>query len=53
MYKKETLREKERERERERERRKINGKLIRKYSTIEDLLFSSKNIIAVEDEAIQ
>ena len=41
------------ERKRERERRKINGKLIRKYSTIEDLLFSSKNIIAVEDEAIQ
>ena len=41
------------ERKRERERRNINGKLIRKYSTIEDLLFSSKNIIAVEDEAIQ
>ena len=36
--------------EREREsRRKINSRLIRKYSTIEDLLFSSKNIIAVEE----
>ena len=34
--------------ERER-RRKINSRLIRKYSTIEDLLFSSKNIIAVEE----
>ena len=39
-YKKETLRER---------RRNINGRLIRKYSTIEDLLFSSKNIIAVEE----
>ena len=42
-YKKETLRE----------RRKINGRLIRKYSTIEDLLFSSKNVIAVEEEMKQ
>ena len=43
-YKKETLRE---------TRRKINGRLIRKYSNIEDLLlFSSKNIIP-GDEAIQ
>ena len=43
-YKKETLRER---------RRKINGRLIRKYSTIEDLLFFSKNIIAVEEEMKQ
>ena len=42
-YKKETLRE----------RRKINGRLIRKYSTTEDLLFSSKNVIAVEEEMKQ
>ena len=41
-YKKETLREM---------RRKINGRLIRKYSTIED--FSSKNIIHVEEEMRQ
>ena len=34
-------------------RRKINGILIRKYSTIEDLLFSSKNVIAVEEEMKQ
>ena len=53
LSEREKERKRERERERERERRKINGKLIRKYSTIEDLLFSSKNIIAVEDEAIQ
>ena len=39
--KKETLRHR---------RRKINDRLIRKYSTIEDLLFSSKNIIAVAEE---
>ena len=43
-YKKETLRAR---------RRKINSRLIRKYSTIEDLLFSSKNIIAVEEEMKQ
>ena len=43
-YKKETLRER---------RRKINRRLIRKYSTIEDLLFSSKNVIAVEEEIKQ
>ena len=43
-YKKETLRER---------RRKINGRLIRKYRAIEDLLFSSKNIIAVEEEMKQ
>ena len=35
-YKKKTLRER---------RRKINSRLIRKYSTIEDLLFFSKSII--------
>ena len=44
MYKKETLRKR---------RRKINGRLIRKYSTIKNLLFSSKNIIAVEEEMKQ
>ena len=43
-YQKETLRER---------RRKINGRLIRKYSTIEDLLFSSKNVIAVEEDLKQ
>ena len=43
-YKKETLRER---------RRKINGRLIRKYRAIEDLLFSSKNITAVEEEMKQ
>ena len=43
-YKRETLRER---------RRNINSTLIRKYSTIEDLLFSSKNIIAVEEEMKQ
>ena len=43
-YKKETLRER---------RRKINRRLIRKYSTIEDLLFSGRNIIAVEEELKQ
>ena len=43
-YKKEALREK---------RRKVNGRLIRKYSTIEDLLFSSKNVITVEEEMKQ
>ena len=43
-YKKETLRER---------RRKINSRLIRQYSTIEDLLFSSKNIIAVKEEMKQ
>ena len=31
-------------------RRKINGRLIRKYSTIEDLLFSSRNAVIVEEE---
>ena len=43
-YKKETLTER---------RRKINGRLIRKYRAFEDLLFSSKNIIAVEEEMKQ
>ena len=41
VCKKETLRER---------RRNINSRLIRKYSTTEDLLFSTKNIIAVEEE---
>ena len=40
-YNKESLRER---------RSKINSRLIRKYSTIENLLFSSKNIIAVKEE---
>ena len=31
-------------------RRKINGRLIRKYSTIEDLLFSSRKAVIVEEE---
>ena len=31
-------------------RRKINGRLIRKYSIIEDLLFSSRNAVIVEEE---
>ena len=31
-------------------RRNINGRLIRKYSTIEDLLFSSQNAVIVEAE---
>ena len=43
-YKKETLRER---------RRKFNSRLIRKYSTIEDILLSSKNIIAMEEEMKQ
>ena len=34
-------------------RRKINGRLIRKYSTIEDLLFSSQNAVIVEEELRQ
>ena len=34
-------------------RRKINSVLIGKYSIIEDLLFSSKNIVAVEEEIKQ
>ena len=38
--KKETLRERT---------KKVNRRLIRKYSTIEDLMFSSKRIIAVEE----
>ena len=43
-YEKETLKEWS---------RKVNSRLIRKYSTIEDLLFFSKNIIAVEEEIKQ
>ena len=31
-------------------RRKINGRVIRKYSTIKDLLFSSRNAVIVEEE---
>ena len=31
-------------------RRKINGRMIRKYSTIEDLLFSSRNAVIVEQD---
>ena len=40
-YKLQTLKEK---------RRKINGRLIRKHSTVEDLLFSSRNAVIVEEE---
>ena len=40
-YKLQTLKER---------RRKINGRLTRKYSTIEDLLFSSRNAVIVEEE---
>ena len=34
-------------------RRKINGGLIRKYSTIEDLVFSSQNAVSIEEELRQ
>ena len=34
-------------------RRKINGRLVRKYSTIEDLLFSCRNAVIVEEELCQ
>ena len=40
-YKLQTLKER---------RRKIKGRLIRKYSTIEDLLFSGRNAVIVEEE---
>ena len=43
-YKLETLKER---------RRKVNGRLIRKYSTIEDPLFSSRNAVIVEEEVGQ
>ena len=43
-YKLQTLKEK---------RRKINGRLIRKHSTVEDLLFSSRNAVIVEEEVGQ
>ena len=43
-YMKETLRE---------TRRKISGRLIRKYSSVEDLLFLSKNISAAEEQMKQ
>ena len=43
-YMKETLRE---------TRRKISGRLIRKYSSVEDLLFLSKNINAAEEQMKQ
>ena len=33
-----------------RERRKINGRLIRKYATIEDLPFLTRNVVAVQEE---
>ena len=39
LHKKNTLRER---------RRKINSRLIRKYGTIEDFLYSSTNKVAVE-----
>ena len=34
-------------------RSKINGNLIRKYATIEDLLFSTRNVVAVQEEMAQ
>ena len=34
-------------------REKIHGRMTRKSSIIEDLLFSNKNIIAVEEELAQ
>ena len=40
-YKLQTLKEK---------RKKINGRLIRKYNTVEDLLFSSRNAVIIEEE---
>ena len=43
-YKLQTLKER---------RRNINGKLIRKYIIIEDLLFSIRNIVIVEEELVQ
>ena len=33
-----------------RERSRIIGRLIRKYATIEDLLFSTRNLVAVQEE---
>ena len=44
LHKKNTLRER---------RRKINSRLIRRYGTIEDLLCSSANKVAVEEEMNQ
>ena len=44
MHKQNTLRER---------RKKINGRLTRKYSTIEDLLFSTTNVLVVEEELNQ
>ena len=34
-------------------RSRINGKLIRKYANIEDLLFSTRNVVAVQEEMSQ
>ena len=31
-------------------RSRINGRLVRKYATIEDLLFSTRNLVAVQEE---
>ena len=31
-------------------RSRINGRLIRKYATIEDLLLSTRNVVAVQEE---
>ena len=41
MHKQSTLKER---------RKKISGRLTRKYSTIEDLLFSTTNVLVVEEE---
>ena len=32
---------------------RVNGRLIRKYATIEDLLFSARNLVAVQEEMAQ
>ena len=34
-------------------RRRVSGRLIRKYATIEDLLFSARNLVAVQEEMAQ
>ena len=34
-------------------REKINGSMVRKFSIIEDLLFSNKNRAAVEEELVR
>ena len=37
-----------------RERRSIiNGRLVRKYATIEEILFSTRDVVAVQEEMVQ